>query len=616
MFRLSGFICFISVLAFPIQPLFAQANCEVIRSVTICEITNDRLITTDSIILQINKRAGEIYTEDISLYYKQDNPVTNLSAWLEDADGNIIRQLKSKEILVANAISSNFYTDVFSKTFTLKHTEYPYRVCYTYQRNYKSFCFINFWDPVLDVSVPTREAVLILKQPVNYEVKIRQQNVALDDSTVLDNVLTRVWKSYYDGHYTEETYSPDPQFLLPQVWIVPTYFNYGATGSFLTWQSFGEWQQRLIDGLDVIPSPEREELHVIINTSVDKRDQIKKLYHYLQDHTRYINVSIDFGGFKPYPASYVSANHFGDCKALTIYMKALLKVAGIESFYVLVNAGRQPEKFYTDFPSTQQFNHVILAVPLENDTIWLENTDNNSPFGYLGTFTQNRPGLFIDGSKSKLVHIPALSDDEVSYICALRFVLNEAGNATVSSEMKLGGYAYEYFSGITTGYNHDLQNSYVHDFLPFASFELNDWRIIKPDRDSNYIVLRAQFTIESFCRSMGKESYFSFYQLQFPSFEIPARRKLPVQIPYPVHKTDTLVYQLPGNAIMLSELKSKEFSCEFGRYRIRYEMNGQQLIIFRDFQLYPVTIPLEKYEAFYKFLSQIRDEEKNKIIYQ
>ncbi len=615
MFYLTRFVFFIVSLLFPVHALFAQVNCEVLRSVTVCEIVNDRLITTDTVLVQINKRSGETYVEEIKLFYNQDNPVTNLSAWLEDENGHLIRTLKAREITVANAVSSVFYSDYFSKTFTLKHSEYPYRICYTYKKTFKNFISINNWNPVLDVSVPTREAILVLKHPADYKVKILQQNVAGCDSFSQEQVVTKIWKSSYDGRFTEEKYSPDPIRMLPNVQIVPLHFKYGSAGSFESWQSFGEWQQRLIEGIDEILPQEKLVVQKLIEGESDKKEQAKKLYHYLQDHTRYIDVFIDIGGLKPYPASYVSENHFGDCKALTIYMKALLKAIGIKSYYVLLNAGVQPTQIITGFPS-QQFNHVILAVPVENDTIWLENTSSYNPFGYLGTFTQNRPGLWINGSESRLVHIPALNDHEVRDYGCMHFTLNDEGYAQADFEMKMGGYAFEYFREIIAHANYDTQNNDVHDFFPFPSFELEAWKFFQTDRDSQHLVLNARLKIDHFSKSLGKESYFSIYQLQFPSFEVPAKRRLPVQIPFPVHKTDTIIYRLPGDRSLISELKSKEFSCNFGKYSIQYVTEGQDLKIYRDFQLYPAMIPIDEYGSFYEFMSKIGNEEKNKIVYQ
>jgi hypothetical protein len=119
---------------------------------------------------------------------------------------------------------------------------------------------------------------------------------------------------------------------------------------------------------------------------------------------------------------------YGDCKALTNFMKSLLDYAGIESYYTTVQSGRQPGEILREIPS-QQFNHAVLTVPLGNDTLWLENTSNSNPFGYAGTSIRNRTALLVDHGRSRLIRIPALREDEVRESRRIEYMLDIAGNA-------------------------------------------------------------------------------------------------------------------------------------------------------------------------------------------
>ena len=59
----------------------------------------------------------------------------------------------------------------------------------------------------------------------------------------------------------------------------------------------------------------------------------------MQSRTRYASIQLGIGGYKPAPAMEVSEKGYGDCKGLTNYMSALLKEAGITSYYTWVKSG-------------------------------------------------------------------------------------------------------------------------------------------------------------------------------------------------------------------------------------------------------------------------------------
>ena len=85
---------------------------------------------------------------------------------------------------------------------------------------------------------------------------------------------------------------------------------------------------------------------------------------------------------------------YGDCKALTNYTRVLLKTVGIESYYTVVYGDRRIENFEQDFVSMQG-NHIILAIPSNDNYIYLECTSQTSPFGYNADFTDDRYALIV-----------------------------------------------------------------------------------------------------------------------------------------------------------------------------------------------------------------------------
>src|SRR5690606_36041786 len=104
----------------------------------------------------------------------------------------------------------------------------------------------------------------------------------------------------------------------------------------------------------------------------------------------------------------VAVNNYGDCKALSNYMKALLKEAQIPSQLVIVKAGKNKD-LWADFSAIGQANHMILCVPMVKDTVWLECTSQRNPYNYLGSFTGDRNVILVSDEGGKVVKTPKLN---------------------------------------------------------------------------------------------------------------------------------------------------------------------------------------------------------------
>ncbi|NJK95564.1 MAG: hypothetical protein HC905_12260 [Bacteroidales bacterium] len=141
-------------------------------------------------------------------------------------------------------------------------------------------------------------------------------------------------------------------------------------------------------------------------------------------------------------ASDVDKYGYGDCKALSNYTKALLNAVGVESIYTEIANG--PGKIiYPQFASMNQTNHVILCVPLEKDTMWLECTNQISPCGYIGMGNSNRYALLITKQGGKLVKTPEFNKNVNTQRSEITITLDDNGNASFCSSINFRGTNYD-----------------------------------------------------------------------------------------------------------------------------------------------------------------------------
>ena len=576
--------------------------------------TNGRKTTEKTVLVQINDKQSN-WLSHIEIKHNPKQRFSFNYARIIDSKGNILRKLKKKEISTRSDVSNQtFYQDDLITEFDLYWNQYPYRVEYSYTITEEEFLLLTNWTPMLYSNISTMESSLEINIPKDYNIHIYQSESLTHLKTELEDRKIYRWESSTAIKLKKEIFSPPVMELLPIVSVVPDKFYYGVSGSQDSWSSFGNWLDELNKGTDQLPLIEKKNIEKLIEGIEDKTEIIKKIYYYHQDYTKYINVAIDVGGLKSFPASYVYRNKYGDCKALTTYMKSLLKSVGIESFYTIIKAGKNIAKINRNFPS-QQFNHVVLAVPVANDTIWLENTSNSLPYNYLGTFTQDRYALAINGRESELIHTPKLQPSDVLDKREYSFTINAENNWKGDIKFELRGGSFENFRYSISNKNELEQKMELIKHLNIEGFVLNDWSFIDYNRNSRYIKVQLNGDSPNLIREIGNWEVINPLKISIPHFEEPKNRHLDLRINYPINKSDKIVYQIKN-------IENKEITIPdginiktiYGEYFTDYSIENSSIICYEKFTLMDNNISLEKYPEFYSFIKSIYTHKKQSSI--
>ena len=598
---LFGYLVLIFIF-FQLTSAAQDSDAELVFQETSVEIDNNKLTKSYYFEIKINNRAGEKYTK-ISVPFSKLNKASNIEAMIKDSYGTIVKKLKKSEITERSLIADfSFYEDDFVKEFTLKHNSYPYSIIYSYQIQQQEFLYIDYWIPIINEKVPTLNARLKVTAPLNYNISYLNKFVKDPAIDTANNKVVYQWQASYVDLIKPEVLSPALDDLFPCVVITPEQFSFGVKGSLNDWISYGNWQNNLLTGLNVIPEGEKNKIISLIKDSKDEREKIKTLYHYLQDETRYINITIGTGGLKPYPAAYVSQNKYGDCKALTNYFKSVMDFVGIKSYYTKVQAGSPVKTINRDFPS-QQFNHVILFIPLKDENLWLDCT-SDGPFNYSGTFIQNRDALIIDLNNSHFASIPALQPMDVLETRRIEVEYN-LREAKVNFRGIYKGDLFETLLQIEKGYSTSEKARIVRNFLIEDGLQLIDYQITKQNRDSLKIELSYHAVSQQIYKHYGNDILLG--NIAFPLLHLakPQDRKLPVQIDYPIYRMDTVIYQIPTGYKFSKSVDNKAVSGKFGQYNFDvYEEDGK-LIVVKSMMVYAGKYPVSEYEDFYRFYDQI-----------
>jgi Flp pilus assembly protein TadD/transglutaminase-like putative cysteine protease len=174
--------------------------------------------------------------------------------------------------------------------------------------------------------------------------------------------------------------------------------------TFTSWAQVAEWYANLEEGRSD-PTPEiRAKTQELIQGHATELDKIAALYDYVAKNIRYVSLSFGLGRYQPHSATDVFKNQYGDCKDKHTLLAAMLQAANIPSDAVLIPFSR---KIDPEIPSPSQFDHMITAVPLGDELIWMDSTAEVAPFRLLSPPLRNKSALLVepDGA-GKIVQTP------------------------------------------------------------------------------------------------------------------------------------------------------------------------------------------------------------------
>jgi Domain of Unknown Function with PDB structure (DUF3857)/Transglutaminase-like superfamily len=404
-----------------------------------------------------------------------------------------------------------------------------------------------------------------------------------------------------------------------------------ADGTDNEWKAIGQWVTTL-EADRPAPSPEITSFtQTLIAGAPDFYTKLSRITDSIQKNIRYFIVERGIGGLQANHAADIFRNRYGDCKDKTTLLIAMLRVAGINAYYVPVDDRRGIVD--PDDPSLYG-NHMITAIEIPADLndphllavikardgkryLIFDPTNERTPVGNLPSYLQGGYGTLAAGPASQVIALPVLPPDANG--------TTRKGEFTLAPDGTLSGLVDTTHSGpegadmrmilkysdekerresLETAISHDVPGVVLNSFQFVQSVELD-----KP-LEVHYKLTASQYAHQAGTLLLVRPRVVGSHAIPFND----KPRTIPIDLNATGHWHDSFDITLPPGYVVDETPDPVNLDLDFASYHSNITAKGDQLHYEREFVVRQVELPAARAADFRKLESTILMDEKGKAV--
>ena len=593
---------------------------------------NGKIKTVEREAYKVLRPDGKSYGM-VRASYDSETKITYLKAWCIPTQGKDyeVKESSAVETALIGVDGSELVTDVRTKLLEIPEAEPGNIVGYEIEHEDRPYILQDEW--VFQGGVPTREAHFTLQLPPGWEYKAVWLNHPELEPVAANNQWQWAVSNVKAIKYEEDM--PPPVGVAGRM-IVSLFPPGGAKRGFQSWSEMGSWYSTLTNGRRDPSLEIKQKVAALTASAATPLAKMQALAAYVQSDIRYVAILLGIGGVQPHPATDIFTNRYGDCKDKATLLSSMLKEAGIDSYYVVINAERGVVTSATP-PHISGFNHVIIAVQLPpgltdpslmaivqypklGRILFFDPTDHLTPFGQLSGTLQANYGLLVTPDGGDLIELPQLPSSSNAITRSAKLTLDDKGTLQGEvKEVRLGDPASsqrwalrsatrsaDQIKPIETTLSHSLATFQIakatvtslhQNQLPFEY----DYSFVSPNyakHAGDLLLVRP--------RVLGSKSS-SILETTDP-------RQYPVEFEGPERDTDIFEITLPAGYDVDDLPPPVNADYDFADYHSKAEKDGNVLRYTRVFEVKQLSVPVNRMDDLKKFYRIIATDERNSAV--
>jgi hypothetical protein len=433
--------------------------------------------------------------------------------------------------------------------------------------------------------------------------------------------------------------TPDRSCWIMMTWTSMNLWDQKISSGAETWFSIGKSYSSPFDSLTKPNEVIRKKATEITEGCRSDHEKITAIYRFIQSKFRYVAIDIEAHRIFPNQPEIVLKNLYGDCKDLVGLMKSLLEACNIKSYPVLIRT-KEAGAFFEEFPTPNQFDHVMIAIPLSyfTDASHLKNAvvvgDNNliynkdvlivdptspvHPLGRLPADVEGRPAVFCAGVDSRRILLPSHNflDNTISTLITIE---TQGDDYYGTAKLRFSGEEAAVLRYLLETLSKEATRKYLQNYLTEFSLvsDLDTFNITNRTQNDSTLTIEIKIR-KPMAVIRGNDQLILPIPLYAPMAMTELRNQTTrinhIYFQYPfMHQDIVKISRPPGTKI--SKLpESQNYVYPWGEYRINSFVSGDTIIIQRAYSIKERTINKEQFQEAKEFATRIVETSSNPIL--
>lgn len=355
-------------------------------------------------------------------------------------DGRVLSidlQTQSRETINSGQMNANIY-DPNSKSIILSvpNLEIGDILHYTISGEHTKAVVPNTWSDLflLEETFPILHSVYQVDAPA--ELPLTRIELKKNEG---DTVTYRKEKLANGGiRHTWEARQVPQMFEEPEMPARHTVAQRVLLSTIPDWESLSKWYWKLSEPrLDSVNEAMKAKVNELTLGLTDRQEKIDVLFRFVSQDIRYMGITVEdeAPGYEPHDVSLTFDNRYGVCRDKAALLTALLRIAKIDAYPVLIYVGPKKD------PEVPQpwFNHAITAVRNADNTWQLMDSTNENTRDLLPAYLCDRSYLVAHPFGDPLRTSPVIPPEKNMLTIDIEGELNDSNLIVANALLSFGG---------------------------------------------------------------------------------------------------------------------------------------------------------------------------------